>query len=56
MNAMHKKYPALYDKTENVILRKENTLSHRAAGTQLEIDVLGLEIVVHPPTHRNSSH
>ena len=39
----------LYDKIENVILHLDNAHSNTASRTQLEIDVVGLQRVVHLP-------
>lgn len=47
VHALRKKRPAL--DIERVILHQDNAPAHRASSTQLEIDLLGFEILNHPP-------
>jgi histone-lysine N-methyltransferase SETMAR len=49
MNALRKKRPTLYERPESIIWHQDNAPSHTAHLTQLEIDVLGFQRLVHPP-------
>lgn len=49
MQALRKKRPALAEDLSKVILHQDNAPAHRAHSTQVEIDLLGFELLPHPP-------
>ena len=49
LNVIRKKRPELINEIKYVVLHQDNAPPHTANTTQLEIDVLGLQRVDHPP-------
>ena len=47
MHALRKKRPHVA--AEDIIFHQDNAPAHRAASTELELDVLGFERLIHPP-------
>ncbi|KAK3084951.1 hypothetical protein FSP39_021962 [Pinctada imbricata] len=49
LNAIGKKRPAKIEELENVVYHHDNAPAHTAAETNLELDVLGVQRLQHPP-------
>jgi len=49
INAIRKKRPEMLVNLENIYLHKDNAPAHTASATSLELDVLGLNRIAHPP-------
>ena len=47
LQALRKKRPNVL--AEQIIFHQDNAPAHRAASTELELDVLGFERIIHPP-------